>query len=435
MSGVLIGALSIALICLLIYGGVHIAIALCLSSFVGVWLVKGDLQVAGNVLALAAGDSISNYDFAVVPLFVIMGLLVGISNVGQDAFNAASQVLRRVKGGVGVATVFGNAILSAVTGVTIASTAIFTKIAVPEMLRLGYRPRFAVGIVAGSSVLGMVIPPSLLMIIYGIITETSIGKLFIAGMVPGILLTVLLSLTVVVCVWKFPGFAGIPVTPAEEDRMQLNQLVRAVVPILVLLLFIFGGIYGGVFTPTEAGATGAAAAFAIALQRRTLSLRKLWQLVGETGMITAAILVLVIAANMYSRMLALSGLPDVTAEWITGLGAGLTVTLLAYILLLLFLGTFLDSASTVLLAVPLAVPVFAAWSVDMVWLGLITIVATEMGIVTPPLGIAVFVVKSTLNDPSITLSDIYIGSYPFLIVMFLTLLAMVMFPGIVTAFL
>lgn len=434
MSAVFIGTVSIALICLLIYGGVHIAIALCLSSFVGVWLIKGDLQVAGNVLALAAGDSISNYDFAVVPLFVIMGLLVGISNVGQDAFNAASQMLRRIKGGVGVATVLGNAILSAVTGVTIASTAIFTKIAVPEMLRLGYRPRFAVGIVAGSSVLGMVIPPSLLMIIYGIITETSIGKLFIAGMVPGILLTVLLSLTVVVCVWKFPGFAGVPVTPSDEERMHLKQLARAVVPILVLLVFIFGGIYGGIFTPTEAGATGAAAAFGIALQRRTLSWRKLWQLVGETGMITAAVLILVIAANMYSRMLALSGLPDVTAQWITGLGAGLTVTLFAYILLLLFLGTFLDSASTVLLAVPLAVPVFAAWSVDMVWLGLITIVATEMGIVTPPLGIAVFVVKSTLNDPSISLTDIYVGSYPFLVVMFLTLLAMVLFPGIVTAF-
>ena len=188
MSGADIGFLSILVILVLIYTGMHVPIAFCVVSLLGVWAIKGSFEQSSKLLALAAADSVSSYDFGVIPLFVLMGMLVAIADLGRDAFLAANALLGRLKGGLGVATVGANAVFAAVTGVSIASAAVFTKIAVPEMIRLGYQPRFAVGVVAGSSVLGMLIPPSLLLIIYGLLAEQSIGDLFIAGIVPGLLL-------------------------------------------------------------------------------------------------------------------------------------------------------------------------------------------------------------------------------------------------------
>lgn len=430
MSAVLVGFFSIVLMCVLIFGGMHIAFALALCSFAGVWLIKGDFSIALNLLGTSAVESIATYDFAVVPLFVLAGALVGVADLATDAFRAASQVLRRTKGGVAIATVLGNAVLSAVTGVTIASVAIFTKLAVPQMLKLGYRPRFAVGVVAGSGVLGMLIPPSLLMIVYCFLTDSSVGKIFIASVVPGVLLTLMLGVGVWLMAHWLPGFVGEAQNDAGSERMSGWQVLKGAAPITALLLLIFGGIYGGVFTATEAGATSALMALLFAIGRRRLTAASTWLVIRESGTITVAILLLIVAAMMYSRMLALSGLP----EWFTGQLAsarmGYWVLLASYVFLLFFLGTFLDSMSTILLSVPLMWPVFQGYGADVYWFGIVTILATEMGIVTPPLGISAFVVKSTLNDPSISLSDIYVGSYPFLGVMLFALILIIVFPGI-----
>ena len=181
MSNLQIGLLSIIGILVLIYTGMHVSIALALLSFLGVWLIRDNFTIASKMLALAADDSINKYEFGVVPLFVLMGMFISVSEIGRDMFQVANRIFNRVRGGLGIATVAANAVFAAVTGISIASAAVFTKVAVPEMIRLGYRPRFAVGVVSGSSVLGMLIPPSLLLILFGVITETSIGDLFTAG--------------------------------------------------------------------------------------------------------------------------------------------------------------------------------------------------------------------------------------------------------------
>ena len=208
MTDLQIGLLSIFAILFLIYAGMHVAIALTLLSFLGVWFIRGKWIVASKLLALAAADSISSYIFGVVPLFVLMGMFISVSGIGKDTFDVANRIFGRLKGGLGIATVAANAVFAAVTGISIASAAVFTKVAVPEMIRLGYKPRFAVGVVTGSSVLGMLIPPSLLLILFGILTETSIGDLFKAGIMPGIVLSIGFSLAILFMAYQVPDYVG-----------------------------------------------------------------------------------------------------------------------------------------------------------------------------------------------------------------------------------
>ena len=252
-----IGLVSVALMLVLIYAGMYVAFALSMLSFVGVWLIRGDFGIAANLLALAVNDAISDYVFGVVPLFVLMGLLVAIAEIGRDTFEVANQSLRRVRGGLGVATVAANAVFAAITGISIASAAVFTKVAVPEMLRHGYTPRFSVGVVAGSSVLGMLIPPSLLLILYGILTEKSIGDLFIAGIIPGIVLSIAYSIGIVLVATLRPQF--VYADPSKQfaasdlPMMGLVEIGGKMLPIAMLVVLVLGGIYGGLFTPVEAG--------------------------------------------------------------------------------------------------------------------------------------------------------------------------------------
>jgi C4-dicarboxylate transporter DctM subunit len=432
MTAIEIGTISVLAISLLILSGMHVAVALTLCSFVGVWAIRDDFQIAQRLLGLAAADSISTYDLAVVPLFVLMGLLIAASEVAVECFRAANYLFRRVAGGVGVATVLGNAVLAAVTGVTIASVTIFTKLAVPEMLKLGYKPRFAVGLVAGSGILGMLIPPSLLMIIYCLVTETSVTRMFLAAIVPGLLLTALLILGVILMCWKWPAFAGRPERPADGDRDILREMIGAMLPLALLILLTFGGIYGGFFTATEAGAVGAFGAFLLALFRGKLNRRSLKIALIGTGTTTAAICILITAANMYGRMIVLSGIPALLSETLANAQLGVYALVFFYVLLLIVLGMFLDSISIMLLTVPLLLPTFNAMGIHLVWIGIVTVLAIEIGLVTPPLGINAFVVKSSLHDQSITLADVFAGSVPFIFIMLITLLILVAFPSITT---
>ena len=447
MDPITIGLCSVALIVFTIYLGIHVAVALALTSFVSVWLLKGTPVVAMNLLFVAASDSIASYDFAVVPLFVLMGMFVAVANVAADAYAAANRLFRRLRGGLGVATVVANAMFAAVTGVSIASAAVFTKIAVPEMRRFGYDPRFAVGIVAGSSILGMLIPPSLLMIVFGILTEVSIGKLFIAGFLPGLLMTFLFSGLIVLVAARKPELVGAAPRPrslgasATETAAELAnpmpriELIRNLWPVVVLIGLVMGGIYAGFFTPTEAGAVGALLAMLIAIIRRRLTFASGWNVLVETGKITSAICILVVGATAYSRMLAMTGLPFIVPEWIGQAGLGLYSALAIYILLIIVMGLFLDSISVMLLTVPITFPVFMAMGADPIWFGIVTIIAVEIGILTPPLGIALFVVKATLDDTDITLRDVVVGSLPFVAAMVVCLGLVVVFPGIVTVLL
>lgn len=429
MSNVEIGMLSIAAILLLIQSGMHVAIALSLVSFVGVYLVRGRWDIAGSLLSNAALESIAKYSFGVIPLFVLMGVLVGASGLGRDVFEVAGQIFRRFRGGLAIATVFANAIFAAVNGTSIASASVFTKVAVPELMRQGYSPRFSVGVVAGSSVLGMLIPPSLLLILYGIIAEVSIGDLFTAGIIPGLLLAFLFCILIVTLARFAPGFTG---NPRDNDMpiMGSGQMIFKSVPIVLLVMLVLGGIYGGFFTPTEAGGVGAFGAFIVAMIKGRLGLRALGRILLETGQVTASITFLLIAAHMYSRLLALTGLPGAMADLLAVYNLGLLAILILYLIAIILLGTILDSASILLILVPLILPVVMPLGVDLVWFGIITIIAVEVGLLTPPLGVACFVIKSNLDDKRIGLTDIFAGAAPFALMMvFMTALVLI-FPSI-----
>ena len=430
-----IGAISIVFVLFFVYVGVHVGIALALISFVCVWLVRGDMDLAGKLLALSIGESMKHYEFGVIPLFVLMGLLVSISGIGKDTYDVANHLFRKMKGGLGTATVGANAVFAAVTGTSIASASVFTKVAVPEMLRLGYRPRFSVGVVAGSSVLGMLIPPSLLLIVFGILAEQSIGDLFIAGIIPGIVLAVAYCILIWVMATYFPDKVGTAqaLNTKRETGMTRSMAARKSLPIVLLIALVLGGIYGGLFTATEAGGVGALGALVLTLAKGELNRANLWEALSETGHVTAAICFLLVSAHIYSRMIALTGIPNIMEEWVNASGLGLTGLLTVYIIAIVLMGTILDAASIMLITVPLMIPALSGFEIDLIWFGIITILAVEIGLLTPPLGLACFVIHSNLQDDRIRIEDVFWGAVPFAITMLLVLLLVVAVPELATA--
>jgi tripartite ATP-independent transporter DctM subunit len=441
VSGLEIGMLSVGVIVVLIYSGMHVGIALSLVSFLSVAIQKDSLSLAMKLLTLAAADGIADQTFAVIPLFVLMGLIMSASDVGRDAYDVGDYFLRRIRGGLGLATVGSNAVFAAVTGVSIASAAVFTRVAVPEMLRLGYSPRFAVGTVAGSSVLGMLIPPSILLIIYAILTEQSIGMMFFAGIGPGILLSGVFCIGIIAMAYFLPGFvydrtgrfsdqqAIVQNDPRREHS--LGEILVKFLPLLGLVAIVLGGIYGGIFTPTEAGAVGALCALILAVARNKLCWTSFWKVLLETGHITASICFLIIAATMYSRSLALAGVPMEIGGLVRTATDQFLLVVLIYVLVVLVLGTIIDSVSIILIMVPLFLPVMQGFEADPIWFGILTVIAVEVGLLTPPLGIACFVIKGCLEDPRITLGDVFLGAAPFALMMVFVLALLTAWPHLV----
>ncbi|MCX7560936.1 TRAP transporter large permease [Sulfitobacter sp. F26204] len=428
-----IGLVALGVMALLVLLGMYVPIALIACSFVGVWAIKGSPLLASKMLGLAANDAISSYFFGVVPLFVLMGFIVSESGMGRDAFEVANSAFRRIKGGLGIGTIAANTIFAAITGISIASAAVFTKIAVPELRRHGYTARFSVGLVAGSSVLGMLIPPSLLLILYGLLTEQSIGDLFVAGIGPGLLLAVLFGAGTILMAIFTPRFVGENLSP-NEDGVTASELIAKGMPITLLIALVLGGIYGGLFTPVEAGAIGTVGALFFGFAKGTLSPRALWRILVETGMVTASVCFLIIAAQMYSRMLAFSGLPGGFGALVVNADLGLIALISLYCLVVVLFGMILDSSSIMLILVPLMLPVLQPMGVDLIWFGIVTVIAIEIGLLTPPFGISVYVIKSTLHDKTITLSDIFIGAAPFAALMLICLAIVIALPGL-TSFL
>ena len=434
MTGFEVAALSLAAVLVLVYGGLHVPVAFCLVSLVGIWAIKGNLDQALSLLGMAANDAVASYDFGVIPLFVLMGLLVSVADLGRDAFVSANILLGRIRGGLGIATVGANAIFAAVTGVSIASAAVFTKVAVPEMIRLGYRPRFAVGVVAGSSVLGMMIPPSLLLIVYGLLSQQSIGDLFLAGIIPGLALACIFIVMIVAFAVFRPGMVYEQGVVAQEPQAagSIWHALVLLAPLVLLAFGVIGGIYAGWFTATESGAIGALGAFVIAALRRRLTWAGVWKVLVETGQVTVVILFVIIAANIYTRLIALSGLAGVLSDAVTAANLGAFGLMLIYTAIVLLLGTILDGVSIMLIMVPMFLPLLAPFNVDLVWFGIMTVLAVEVGLLTPPFGLSVFVIKGTLEDPRITLGEIFRGAAPFALAMVFLLVVIAIFPKIAT---
>lgn len=443
MSPFEIGLASVGAIVVLIYMGVYIPIALGLVSFLAIWFLRDSFELPMALLKIAIGDSVTEYSFATIPLFTFMGLIVSRAGLGEDVYKVMNTLFHRIMGGVGMATVGANALFAAVTGSSIASASVFTKVAVPEMLKLNYNKRFAVGVVAGSSVLGMIIPPSAMLIIYAIVAEQSVGHMFLAGIIPGLMLAAAYIIAIFAMSKLTPNFVmnkeAVQAANEHDDGMSKllsgSQMAVLCLPLLGLVFTVLGGIYTGWLTPVEAGAAGAALGLVIAILRRRMTLKSFWSALLETGHITAAILFLITAASIYSRMLGIAGVPNALADFLETYNLGFVAVMTLLVLLMLFLGTLLDTASIILIVVPLFLPIVEPLGISLVWFGIIVVIGAEIGLLTPPLGISCFVIKSTIDDPRVSLKDVFMGALPFAGVMLIVLLILIEFPILSTVLL
>ncbi|MBK4216832.1 TRAP transporter large permease subunit [Paracoccus caeni] len=435
---VTLGILATVFMLVMLMAGMHVPVVLCAVGVVAIWLIRDNPTVALNSLKTSATGTINKFDFGVVPLFVLMGMFTAISDIGRDAYQVAAWWTRRILGGLGIATVVANAIFAAVTGISIASSAIFSRVAVPQMVAHGYTPQFATGTVAGSSVLGMLLPPSLLLIIYGFVTETSVGKLFLAAIIPGLLLAVLFCITILLLARIRPDFVGQPSGNDDLPPETLASSARLLAPIALLVTVVLGGIYLGWFTPTQAGAIGAFATMVLTVIRGRLNRKNLWEVLHESGQITVSVLTLVIGASVFTKALVMSTLPAVMVEFTIASNFGFWGVMLLFVVVMIVMGMFLDPTSIIVITIPVIAPIVVALGTDiigpevLIWLGIITVIAVEMALLTPPFGISVFVVKSIVGDLC-SLPRIFLGSLPYVVAMAVMILTCMVFPGIILA--
>jgi C4-dicarboxylate transporter, DctM subunit len=436
MDPLFIGVIMVFLLVAAILAGIYVGVSLAFLGFLGVWWMSGDLDVATRLVGTTAFSAIMDYTFTVLPFFVAMGLLASVSGAGQDLYMAANVITGRIRGGLGIATVLANAVFAAITGVSVASAAIFSKISLPEMLRHGYDKKFALGVVAGSSVLGMLIPPSVLFVIYGVLSEEAIGRLLIAGVIPGLVLTAIYSLGICFLVWRRPQL--VKSAGRSEGIFAQEKGVRGIIQalgkcwgIVVLVAVSLGGIWMGFFTPTEAGAVGAFGALLLGFAKRQMNKNTFWRVLFETGITTAGVFFLLISAQVYSRMIALSGLVNWMSVTLRTLPIHPMGIILIFLVIFLILGCLMDSASIMLLTLPLMLPVVKALGFDLIWFGVVSVVVIEMGILTPPFGMVVFSMKAALGD-EVRIEEIFQGSFPFLWMMAAFVVILLLFPKLST---
>lgn len=428
LRAVEVGVYSLVAMIVLVLLGMPIAIVLMSLSYLGIWVIRSGEFMAVNTLGLAVSSGVASYEFGVIPLFIMMGLILEKADVGRDAFAVAATLLRKIRGGLGMATVFANAIFACIVGSSVASAAVFSRIAAPAMVGHGYTKSFALGCVAGSSVLGMLIPPSLLLIIYGLVAEESVGKLFIAAVIPGIILSFAFAIMIYGMAWFAPKLIGSVRAANDIEPASWGEIMTKLAPIVLLVVAVVGGIYGGVFTPTEAAAIGAGIAFLIALIKKRLNWTAFKSIIVETGFVSAAILFLIISANLYTRQVALTGIPMKVADWVVSAGFDMTGFLAVYFVILLFLGMILDSVSIMLIVLPIMLPILEVFDGNKIWFGVVTVVAIEIGLLTPPFGLSVYVVKGVLPKDYASLATIFIGAIPFVICMILVTILLMAFP-------
>ena len=418
----------LVLLIVLVLLGFHIAVALAVVSTIGLYFMMGSFDIAISLLSSAAYDAIRSEVFIVIPLFVLMGDFVSKSGTAGDLFRVCNRALKRLPGRLAVATVAGNAIFAAVTGVSIASAAAFSRIAYPEMRALGYDKRFALGSVAGSACLGMLIPPSVLLIIWAILTEMSVGALFLAGVIPGILLALTFAVYLVGMASIKPSIAPSAKLSGIDDSAKPGELIGAL-GILGLVVLVIGGIWGGLFNPTEAAGFGAIGALLLGVAKG-MRWRDVMGAIYSAGRTTAPIMILLITATTYSRLLALGGAVNFLQDTILGIGGGVIVTMLVMGLVWLVLGMLIDSVSIILLTVPIFAPIAVSLGIDPLAFAIFGILVIEAGLLTPPFGLLIYTVKGSVPDPSVTLSDIFAGSVPYWIMILIIAIAVVAIPSL-----
>jgi tripartite ATP-independent transporter DctM subunit len=390
--------------------------------------VGGFAYLAGGTPALkivghTSMRSVTDWNFAVVPLFLLMGSFATNSGMSRELFRTANAYLGHLKGGLGIATIAACGGFAAICGSSVATAATFSRVAYPEMRRYNYPESFATGVIAAGGTLGIMIPPSTVLAVYGIITEQDIGKLFIAGVIPGVIAVIMYMLTITVIGRLRPGFlpAGKPV-PWQERIASLRDVWAT----LLLFFFVIGGIYGGLFTPTEAAGMGAAGAFIIGTLRRRLSGPDILQSLLEATRTTAAVFTVLIGALLFGYFLTITQVPQKITEFLTGLGIGRYGILALIMIMYLVLGCLMDALAMIILTVPIVFPVIKELGFDPIWFGIIIVMTAELGLMHPPVGMNIFVIKSVVED--VKIATIFRGVLPFIITDILRLALLIAFP-------
>ena len=371
--------------------------------------------------------TVTDWNFAVVPLFLLMGSFATTSGMSRELFRAANGFLGHFRGGLGIATIAACGGFAAICGSSVATAATFSRVAYPEMRRYGYPQSFATGVIAAGGTLGIMIPPSTVFAVYGLITEQDVGKLFIAGILPGLLAVTMYILTINIIAVARPGY--LPAGPRAAWAERLDGL-RNVWATLLLFVFVIGGIYGGVFTATEAAGMGAGGAFIIGLLRGRLSRADIRRSLLETTRTTAAVFTVLIGAILFGYFLTVTQTPQKLTEFLTGLGLGRYGVLALIMVMYLALGCLMDALAMIILTVPVVFPVIVALGFDPIWFGVIIVMTVELGLIHPPVGMNIFVIKSVIEDAKI--STIFYGVFPFIITDILRLIILIVFPVIAT---
>ena len=424
MSAALIGALGVLLLLVLIFARVPIAIALAASGLVGYAALDGwgpALKMFGRVPFTLA----SAYSLSVIPLFILMGAVAARGNMAKELFDAVNGLFAGVRGALANATIGSCALFGAICGSSIATAATFSKVAIPEMRRHGYDPAFAAGAVASAGTLDVLIPPSVLLAIYAIVAEQSLPKLYAAAFVPGFVLAGLYVLAVWAVAWLRPHW--VPKVPG----MALAARLRASLgmwKLAILFFFAVFGIYLGWFSPTEAAAVAAFVAILIAMLTGQMRLRGLWEAVLETAYTTAAIFFIVVGAFIFSRFIVLTQFPNELTQWVKTVGLSPFWIVMAVMALYVLLGTFLDEVSTILITVPVTLPLITSIGYDGIWFGIFVTVMCTIGLISPPTGMTVFVIQA--QHPEIPVMRIYAGTLPFLAADFVLVALLILVPSL-----
>jgi tripartite ATP-independent transporter DctM subunit len=422
-----VGIIGTLLVFVLLFAGMPIAFAMMLVGFLGMAYLTS-LTAALPVVARTTYEVAAFYPYMVMPLFVVMGGFASTTGLTQEMYNTFDKWFRRLPGGLGITTVAACAGFAAISGSSVATAAAMGKLAYPEMKRFGYDDRLSTGCIAAGGTLGFLIPPSLGFVVYGILTEQSIGKLLIAGVIPGLILASAYAAIVIFWVKINRGLA-----PGRGEPVPWREKLRAAVNIwepLALFILVMGGIYFGFFTPTEAGAVGATALFLIALLKRKLNWRKLVAALEEVARIAAMVQLLVIGATIFSYFLALSTIPMEVATWVGGLQTSPYVIHAFITIIFLFLGCFMDVLSMLVLTMPVIFPVIMALGFDPIWFGVIAVLVMEAGLITPPVGLNIFTVAGVAEG--VPVETVFRGAAPFLLAILFMMVVITIFPGLAT---
>ncbi|MCA0871505.1 TRAP transporter large permease [Seohaeicola saemankumensis] len=424
MTDTLIGVLGIGGMFVLLALRVPVGMAMLAAGFFGTWVLNGQ-RSAVAILSAETFSAVSAYSLVVIPLFILMGNISSAAGFSRGLYDLAYAWVGRFRGGLASASILGCAAFSAVSGSSVATAVTIGKVAIPEMDRFGYSSKLATGSVAAGGTLGFLIPPSTGFVLYSILTEESLGRLFMAGILPGILLTVLflaaIALTTLIDPAAGPRGHRVPL----DER--LGRLMGAM-PLIAVIVISIGGIYIGVFTPVEAAGVGATLVLIFAVVARKLTLPMLRDVFLDTIMTTTMLYVIIIGAGIFSPFLALTQIPESLGNALSALGLGPLGTLIVILLAYTVLGMFMDALSMLVVTIPIVYPIILGLGYDPIWFGVVAVIVIEMGMITPPVGINVFVVKGVA--PNVPMAAIFAGVLPFWFAMIAALVLIIAFPGI-----